>query len=41
MKDIFCERSVVYNQKDNEFLPPRVRAVSYGTEAIKHREQHL
>ena len=42
MKEIFCERSVVYKLKNNnEFLPPRVRTASYGTETIKYRGQHL
>ena len=38
MKEIFCERSVVYN---NEFLPPRVKTMSYGTETIKYRGKRL
>ena len=42
MKDIFYERSVVYNlRNNNEFLPPRVRTVSYGTETIEYRGQRL
>ena len=42
MKEIFCERSVVYNLRNNsEFLTPRVRTVSYGTDTIKYRGQRL
>ena len=38
IKEIFCECSVAYNlRNNNEFLPPRVRTVSYGTETIKDR----
>ena len=42
MKEIFCERFVAYNLRNNiEFLPPRVRTVSCGTETIKNRGQRL
>ena len=42
IKEIFCEQSVVHNlRNNNEFLPPMVRAVSYGTETIKYIEQRL
>ena len=42
MKEIFCERIVTYNlRNNNEFLLPRVRTTSYGSETIKYRGQCL
>ena len=42
MKEIFCERTVTYNlRNNNEFLLPRVRTTSYGSETIKYRGQRL
>ena len=42
MKEIFCERTVTYNlRNNNEFLLPRVRTASYGSEIIKYRWQRL
>ena len=42
MKEIFCERTVTYNLRNNkEFLLPRVRRTSYGSETIKYRGQRL
>ena len=42
MKEIFCERTVNYNlRNNNEFLLPMVRTTSYGSETIKYRGQHL
>ena len=40
--ELFCEHPVRYNLRNNyEFLPPRVRTVSYGTETIKYRGLRL
>ena len=42
MKEIFCERTVTYNlRNNNEFLLPRVRTTSYGSETIKYIGQRL
>ena len=42
MKEIFCKRPVTYNLRNNcEFLLPRVRTASYGSETIKYRGQRL
>ena len=42
MKEIFCERTATYNlRNNNEFLLPRVRTTSYGSETIKYRGQRL
>ena len=42
MKEIFCERIVTYNlRNNNEFLLPRVKTTSYGSETIKYRGQRL
>ena len=42
MTEIFCERIVTYNlRNNNEFLLPRVRTTSYGSETIKYRVQRL
>ena len=38
MKEIFCERNL---RNNNEFLLPRVRTTSYGSETIKYRGQRL
>ena len=40
--EIFCERASTYNlRNNNEFLLPRVRTTSYGSETIKYRWQRL
>ena len=37
-----CRCPVIYSlRNNNEFLPPRVKAVSSATKTIKHRGQHL
>ena len=42
MREIFCERTVTYNlRNNNEFLLPMVRTTSYGSETIKYRGQRL
>ena len=42
MKEIFCQRAVTYNlRNNNEFLLPRLRTTSYGPETIKYRGQRL
>ena len=42
MEEIFCESAVTYDlRNNNEFLLPRVRTTSYGSETIKHRGQRL
>ena len=42
MKEIFCERTATYNMRNsNEFLLPKVRTTSYGSETIKYRGQRL
>ena len=42
VKEIFCERTITYNLRNNhEFLPSRVRTTSCGSETIKYRGQHL
>ena len=42
MKEIFCERTITYNlRNNNEFLLPRERTISYGSETIKYRGQRL
>ena len=42
MKETFCEHPFYYNlRNNNEFLPPKVKTLSYGTETIKYRRQHL
>ena len=38
MGEIFCERLVIYNlRNDNEFVLPRVRTASYESETIKYK----
>jgi len=42
MKDIFCEGSIIDNLGSNdEFLPHRVSALSYGADTIKYKEQRV
>ena len=39
MKEIFCQRPLTYNLRSNkEFLQPKVRTTSYGSETIKYGE---
>ena len=42
MKEIFRERNTTYNlRNNNEFMLPRAKTVTYGTETIKYRGQWL
>ena len=42
MREIFCERTVTYNLRNiHEFLLPRVRTTSYGSDTVKKRGQRL
>ena len=42
MKEIFRERNITYNLRhNNEFMLPRAKTVTYGTETIKYRGQQL
>ena len=42
MKEISRERNITYNQRhNNEFMLPRAKTVTYGTETIKYRGQRL
>ena len=42
MKEIFRERNITYNLRhNNEFMLPRAKIVTYGTETIKYRGQRL
>ena len=42
MKEIFRERNITYNlRNNNEFMLPRAKTVTYGTETIKYRGQRL
>ena len=42
MREIFCERPIIYNlRNNNELLQPRVRVTRYGSQTMKHRGQRL
>ena len=42
IKEIFRESNITYNQRhNNEFMLPKVKTVTYGTETIKYRGQRL
>ena len=42
MEEIFREHNITYDLRhNNEFMLPRAKTVSYGTETIKYRGQRL